>query len=140
MKMQTTAKLNKLRISPRKVRLVADLVRGMNAGEAILQLLHSPKKAARPVKKLIESAIANAEHNQKMERASLVVKTIFVDQGQTLHRWAPRAFGRASAIHKRSSHVTVILEGDAAEQKKSEKKISEGTAEKKTVSSKKEKV
>lgn len=112
MKMQTTAKLRRLRISPRKVRLIADMVRGKHVAEALVQLAHNPKHAARPVKKLIESAVANARHNHQMEEASLMIKTIFVDEGKTMFRFMPRAFGRATKIRKRSSHITLVLEGE----------------------------
>ncbi|PIT86173.1 MAG: 50S ribosomal protein L22 [Candidatus Magasanikbacteria bacterium CG10_big_fil_rev_8_21_14_0_10_43_6] len=113
--MQTTAKLNKLHIAPRKVRLLIDMVRGKHVEEAILQLKLSKKSAAIPLRKLLESAVANAKHNHKIEKETLIVKTAFVDGGVTLKRWMPRAFGRATPIRKRSSHITVILEGDVAE-------------------------
>lgn len=115
MKVQTSAQLNKLRIAPRKVRLVVDMVRGMNAQEAILQLIHSPKRAAKPVKKLIESAIANAKHNHHAKEETLMIHTAFVNEGQTLMRWMPRAFGRATKIRKRTSHITLVLEGEGDE-------------------------
>lgn len=126
MKAQTTAKLTQLRISPQKVRLVVDMVRGMNANEAVLQLAHSPKSAARPIKKLIESAMANASHNHHMIGESLIVKTATVNEGPTLMRWMPRAFGRATKIRKRTSHINLVLEGDVAEATKAkaaEKKV-----------------
>jgi large subunit ribosomal protein L22 len=112
MKMQTTAKLNKLRIAPRKVRLLIDMVRGMNVEDAILQLKLSKKSAAIPVRKLLESAIANAKHNHKIKKETLIIKTAYVNEGITLKRWMPRAFGRATPIRKRSAHITVVLEGD----------------------------
>ena len=110
--MQTTAKLNKLRIAPRKVRLLIDMVRGMNVEDAILQLKLSKKSAAIPVRKLLESAIANAKHNHKIKKETLIIKTAYVNEGITLKRWMPRAFGRATPIRKRSAHITVVLEGD----------------------------
>ena len=113
--MQTQAKLKRLRMAPRKVRLVADMVRGMQADKALLQLTHSPKHAARPVRKLIASAIANAKHNHKIKEDTLVLKTIFVDEGKTLYRYMPRAFGRATPLRKRTCHITVVLEGDVDE-------------------------
>ncbi|MBT3418716.1 MAG: 50S ribosomal protein L22 [Candidatus Magasanikbacteria bacterium] len=118
MKAQAKAKLRYLRMSPRKVRLLVDLIRGMEADKALLQLQFSQKAAARPIKKLLESVIANAVHNHSVEKNSLVVKTAFVDGGPILYRWRPRAFGRASKIRKRTSHVTLIVEGDLAATKK----------------------
>ncbi|MBI4434327.1 50S ribosomal protein L22 [Candidatus Uhrbacteria bacterium] len=108
--MQTLAHLRNLRMSSRKVRLVADLVRGMDVDEADAQLSHLRKAATVPVQKLLRSAIANAEHNAKLDRRNLFVHQIFVNQGPTLKRFRPRAFGRAAPIRKRSSHLTVVLE------------------------------
>ncbi len=132
--LDTTAHLRKLRMSPRKVRLIVDLVRGMNAKEAVLQLQFSKKHAARPVKKLIESAIANAKHNHNVLENTLVVKTAFVNEGQTLKRWMPRAMGRATPLRKRMSHVTIVLSGEvdekAAKQENNEPKKQESKTEK----------
>lgn len=97
-------------MSPKKVRLVVDLVRGMDIGEAESQLRFMKKASARPVLKLIRSAKANAENNFKLEPGSLFIKTITVDGGPVMHRWRPRAFGRATPIRKRTSHITVILD------------------------------
>ncbi len=97
-------------MAPRKVRLVANLVRGMDLVAAEAQLRFMKKAAARPVLKLLQSARANAENNFKLDRASLFVKSITVDGGPTLHRWRARAFGRAAAIRKRMSHINVILD------------------------------
>lgn len=121
MKMETTAKLRHLRMSPRKVRLLVDLVKGKSVQDALLQLALQPKLAARPLKKLIESAIANAEHNHSLNAETLVIKNAFVDGGPMLKRFTPRAFGRAAPIRKRTSHVTVILEGDVDEKAKAQK-------------------
>ena len=122
MKMETKAKLRHLRIAPRKVRLLIGLVRGMKVQEAIAQMQFSQKDAARPVRKLIESAVANARHNHDMDPESLIIKTAFVDEGKTLKRWTPRAMGRATPIRKRCSHITIVLEGDVIEKKKKVKK------------------
>jgi large subunit ribosomal protein L22 len=124
MKREAQAQLKHLRMGPQKVRLVTGLVRGLNVDEALAQLAFSSKHAARPIKKLLESAIANAEHNHEMERTSLVIKNIIVDGGPVLHRWMPRAHGSASPLRKRSSHITVTLEGEtkAITKKKEEKK------------------
>ncbi|NOX24659.1 MAG: 50S ribosomal protein L22 [Deltaproteobacteria bacterium] len=108
--MEAKAVLKGTRISPQKARLVADLVRGKDAGEAINNLRFMPKKAARIIRKLLESAVANASQNEAIDIDTLFVKTIFVDGGSTLKRMRPRAMGRASRILKRSSHITVILE------------------------------
>lgn len=105
-------------MSPRKVRLVVDAVRGMDVGRALAQLSFMPKAAARPVRKLIESAVANAEHNFKMEREGLFVKAALVNQGPTLKRWRPRAMGSAAPILKRTCHVTVVLDAKEAPKKK----------------------
>jgi len=124
MKMETTAKLRNLRMSPRKVRLMTDLVKGKTVQDALLQLALKPRVAALPLKKLLESAVANAEHNHAIDANTLLVKNAFVDNGSVLKRFTPRAFGRASAIHKRTSHVTVILEGEVDETKKAKKQES----------------
>lgn len=107
--MQAKAVLRTIRIAPRKVRLVVDLIRGKQVGEAIAILRHTPKTASPVVEKLIKSAIANAEHNYEMDPNSLVISEAFVDEGPTLKRFRPRAQGRASSINKRTSHITVVL-------------------------------
>lgn len=127
MKMETTAKLRNLRMSPRKVRLMTDLVKGKTVQDALLQLALKPRVAALPLKKLLESAVANAEHNHAIDANTLLVKNAFVDNGSVLKRFTPRAFGRASAIHKRTSHVTVVLEGEVDEKKKTQKQVSKET-------------
>ncbi|KPJ85251.1 hypothetical protein AMJ57_03800 [Parcubacteria bacterium SG8_24] len=108
--MEVTAKARFIRMSPRKVRLVADLVRGLDVAKAEAQLKFVRKAAARPVLKVILSAKANAEHNHKMRPEGLFVKRIMVDGGPVLHRWRARAFGRAAPIRKRMSHITVVLD------------------------------
>ena len=117
MKGQAKAQLNNLRMSPQKVRLLADLVRGLPAEDAVVQLQFSKKHAARPLKKLLESAIANAENNNNLKKDTLKVETIYVNEGSTLRRWMPRAMGRATPLRKRSSHITLVLEGDVDEAK-----------------------
>lgn len=104
-----TAKLNHLRMSPRKVRLVADLVKGLSAAKAEQQLIFLPKRAAQPLLKLLRSAIANAEHNFGIKKETLKVENILVDGGPALKRWRARAMGRAAPILKRTSRVTLIL-------------------------------
>lgn len=107
--MEAKAVARNIRIASRKVRLVVDLIRGKQVGEALAILKHTPKAASPVVEKLLKSAIANAEHNYEMDPNKLVVSKIFVDQGPTLKRFRPRAQGRASRIHKRTSHITVVL-------------------------------
>ena len=105
--MEAVAKLRGAPISAQKARLVADLVRGMPVGRALNTLSFSNKKAAHFVKKVLESAIANAEHNEGADVDELKVSTIFVDEGITLKRIMPRAKGRADRISKRTCHITV---------------------------------
>jgi len=105
----TKAKLKYLRISPRKTRLIADMVRGLPVREAEAQLHISAKRASVPILKLLKSAVANASHNNKIEEAQLFIKEIGVDQGPTLKRWIPRARGASSRIEKKTSHVTLTL-------------------------------
>lgn len=102
------ATLKNYRQSPRKVRLVTDMVKGKTLTEALTLLTFKVKRAAEPIHKLIRSAAANAEQAGE-NPDTLIVKNITVDEGVTLHRVMPRAMGRASAIRKRSSHITVIL-------------------------------
>lgn len=121
--MQSIAHLRHLRMSPRKVRLVAGLIRGMDIAEADAQLRHLPKAAALPLRKLLASAVANAEHNAKLAPANLFIGQIFVNQGPTLKRFRPRAFGRAASIKKRTSHVTIVLDERVPTQADSRKPI-----------------
>jgi len=103
------AKLNYLRISPRKVRLVADLIRGMEVVEAEKQLKFLNKRSARHLLKLINSAIANARHNFNLNKEDLYISQISVNAGPVLKRWRARARGRATPILKRTSHITLVL-------------------------------
>jgi len=112
--MESKAILRYARVSARKARLVADLVRGMDVPEAIEALTFTRKRTAPLVKKLIESAVANAEHEAKRANADLdiddlFVETIYVDAGPALRRFRPRAQGRATKILKKTSHITVVL-------------------------------
>ncbi len=107
--MEVKAKLNNLRISPRKVRLVVDMIRGMDVEQAINQLRYLNKKSSSNVIKLLESAIANAGNNHNLDKDKLFVKHITVDADVTMKRWRPRAFGRAGAIRKRGSKVNIVL-------------------------------
>lgn len=108
--MEVKAKLKYVRVGPQKARLVVDLVRGKDVGEALTILKHANKKTAVLVKKLIESAIANAEQKKTIDIDNLFVKTIYVDAGPVLKRWKPRAQGRASAFNKKMSHINVVLD------------------------------
>ncbi|HEX2030760.1 MAG TPA: 50S ribosomal protein L22 [Actinomycetota bacterium] len=106
---EATARARFVRVSPRKARRVVDLIRGVPVGEArrILQL--SNLGATTPVRKVLDSAVANAE-NTGVVTENLVVSRIFVDEGPTLRRWRPRALGRATRVRKRTSHITVVVE------------------------------
>ncbi|MFF2444581.1 50S ribosomal protein L22 [Priestia megaterium] len=107
--MQAKAVARTVRIAPRKVRLVVDLIRGKQVGEALAVLLHTPKAASPVVEKVLKSAIANAEHNYEMDANNLVITDVFVNEGPTLKRFRPRAMGRASQINKRTSHITIVV-------------------------------
>ena len=107
--MQVNAKHNNANIAAQKCRLVADQIRGKNVEQAIDILSFSPKKAAVLVKKVLMSAISNAEHNEGADIDELKVARIFVDEGPTMKRWRPRARGRANRILKRTCHITVTV-------------------------------
>lgn len=107
--MQVNAKLSKANISAQKVRLVVDQIRGKSVESAIDILAYSPKKAAHLVKKVLMSAISNAEHNEGADIDELKISTVFVDEGPTMKRWRARARGRANQILKRSCHITVTV-------------------------------
>ncbi|MBF0218824.1 MAG: 50S ribosomal protein L22 [Gammaproteobacteria bacterium] len=106
---ETRAVLTNIRISPQKMRLVADLIRGIHVEKALEQLAFSNKKAAVIIKKVLESAIANAEHNDGADVDELKVSSIYVDQGPVMKRMRARAKGRGNRIVKRTSHVTVMV-------------------------------
>jgi large subunit ribosomal protein L22 len=107
--MQVSAILRGTRLSSQKARLVADLVRGKRVDQALNILAFSPQKAAFTIKKVLESAIANAEHNEGADIDELVVKTIYVDQGPTLKRFTARAKGRGNRISKPTCHIVVTV-------------------------------
>ncbi|MGM0847167.1 MAG: 50S ribosomal protein L22 [Bacillota bacterium] len=107
--MQAKAVANTVRIAPRKVRLVVDLIRGKQVGEAVAILNLTPKAASPVVEKVLKSAIANAEHNYDMDVNNLVISDAFVNEGPTMKRFRPRAMGRASQINKRTSHITIVV-------------------------------
>ena len=112
--MEIKAKARYIRTSPRKVRLVIDVIRGMRVAQAQTQLKFMKKDAAEPVLKLLNSAIANATNNFQIDPGGLFIKTITADGGPTLHRWMPRAFGRTTPIRKRTSHISIILDSKDA--------------------------
>jgi len=98
------------RVGPRKARRVIDLVRGMKASEALDVLRFTPQAASEDVYKVVASAVANAEHNEHLDRDALWISEAYVDEGPTLKRFRPRAQGRAYRVRKRTSHITVVVE------------------------------
>lgn len=108
--MEVRSKLKFVRMSPRKARRTVDLIRGKGVEEASNLLMLSSRKSARIVKKVLDSAIANANANYNIDVDSLFVKRAFVDEGATLKRFMPRAMGRATQILKRTSHITIVLD------------------------------
>jgi large subunit ribosomal protein L22 len=116
--MEAKAICRNLRIAPRKVRLVADLVRGMKVNDALVQLQFNQKRSATPVSKLVRSAVANFKQMdgaKSVDVDQLVIRAIWVDEGPTAKRFLPRAMGRATTIRKRSSHITVVVGQKALE-------------------------
>jgi large subunit ribosomal protein L22 len=111
---ETKATAKFIRVSPRKVRLVVDLIRGKKFPEALAILKFTPKGATEAVTKVVKSAAANAEHNHQADKDELYITAVYVDQGPTLKRFKPRAQGRADLIRKRTSHITVVV-GDQKE-------------------------
>ncbi len=107
--MEVKAQARFVRISPRKVRVVIDLVRGKSVDEALTLLKFIPKRASEPIAKVIKSAAANAEHNFNLNKDNLVITKAYVDQGPTLKRFHPRQRGQAFPILKRTSHITVMV-------------------------------
>ena len=108
--MEAKALARQIRISPQKARLIADLIRGKDVASALNTLRFMPKKGARILRKVVESALANASQNEAIDVDTLYVKTIFIDGGPMLKRIMPRAQGRANRILKRTSHITVVLD------------------------------
>ncbi|MGA2150580.1 MAG: 50S ribosomal protein L22 [Geobacteraceae bacterium] len=107
--MEASAKLSSIRLSPRKTRLVVDMVRGKQIQDALNILRFSPQPSAKLISKLLGSAVANAEQKGVADVDRLFVKTIFVDGGAVMKRFLPRAMGRASKIRKPTSHISVVL-------------------------------
>ena len=108
--MEAKAVARFIRISPQKARLVADVVRGVGVDKAVTTLRFMPQKGAQLIRKVIESAVANASQSQDIDVDTLYVKKIFIDGGPMLKRIRPRAMGRANRILKRTSHITVVLD------------------------------
>lgn len=108
--MQVIAKLKHLRIAPRKLRLVADLIRGKEVVKAQAELSFLNKRGARPFLGLLNSAVANARNNFQLDGKNLYLAKVLVDEGPKLKRWRPRARGRASPIQKKTSHLTIVLD------------------------------
>ena len=107
--MEAKAIAKSVRISPRKVRLVVDLIRGKQVGEAYAILRNTSRRASVVVEKLLKSAVANAEHNYQLEQENLYVKEVFVGEGKTMKRFQPHAQGRAFQILKRTSHIYITV-------------------------------
>jgi large subunit ribosomal protein L22 len=99
-----------VRVTPMKARRVAELVRGLDVDEALSLLKFSPQAASQPLYKAVESAVANAAGGESLDRGTLVVSRVMVDEGPTMKRWRPRAQGRAARINKRTSHITVVVQ------------------------------
>ncbi|HIC92294.1 MAG TPA: 50S ribosomal protein L22 [Syntrophaceae bacterium] len=108
--MEAKAVAKYIRVSPQKVRLVANTIKGRKVEEALNFLKFTPKRSARIIGKVLRSAVANAEQNPGIDVDTLYIKEIFVDQGPTLKRFRPRAMGRVTRILKRSSHIKVVLD------------------------------
>jgi len=126
--MEVKAKARFIRMSPRKVRLVVDVIRGLDVDLALAKLDFINKAAVRPVRKVLLSAVANARHNYDIGQNNLYIKKITVDEGPKLKRWQPRAHGRATMIRKRTSHINIVLEEKVPTEKvktKTKKKESE---------------
>jgi len=123
------AKLSNHRQAPRKVRLVADMIKGKKVSQALVELEHGVKKAAEPVAKLIKSAVANArQHDESISEDNLVIENITVDKGMTFRRFRPRARGRASKIDRETSHVSLILSEQQKDEKERSQKLKEEVA------------
>ncbi len=108
--MEAKAVARYVRVTPGKVRLVADLIRDKNVGQALSILKFMPQKGARAIEKVLNSAIANAEHNYDMDVNELYVAKTYIDEGPTLKRWRAKARGRVGRVKRRTSHITVVLQ------------------------------
>ena len=128
--MEAKARARYVRVAPMKARRVVDLIRGLPAAEAQAVLRFTPQAASEPVGKVLASAVANAEHNEQLDPATLVVREAYVDEGPTLKRFRPRAQGRAYRIRKRTSHITIVLESQPTETTKTGSPATAGAARK----------
>ncbi len=135
--MSATAKLKHLRIAPRKVRLVADMIRGEKVNKAKSYLQFTVKRSTKPLLKLLNSATVNAKNKMNWEESNLFISSIIVDEGPKLKRWRARARGSAAPIQKKTSHVVIVLEEikKSGKKKKAESKKKEPKIETKKVSS-----
>ncbi len=134
--MEVKAKAKFVRMTPRKIRLVVDVVRGMDVGPALDQLSFMNKVAATPVYKLVASAVANATNNFKLDKNNLYISEITANDGPTLKRWKPRAFGRATTLLKRSAHIAIVLSEKVptdVKKKKTEKSDKDSEDQKKKI-------
>lgn len=134
--MEAKAKAKFIRMSPKKVRLVANLLKGLPVQKALVQLEFVNKWAKEPIAKLLNSAIANAEKNFKLDKDSLVIKSIIVNQGPVLKRWQPHAHGRATEIRKRMSHIEIVLEGQSLKKEEASLKKTDKKEDKKEIKKK----
>lgn len=121
--MEVKAKAQFIRLSPRKTRLVADVIRGMETEKALDQLKFINKRASQPLAKIINSAISNAANNFELEKTNLFIKKITVNEGPVLKRWTPKARGRATPIRKKTCHIEIVLEELVESGKKEPKKV-----------------
>lgn len=134
---EITAQLNYLRISPRKVRAVAKILKGLEVDQAEFQLKHIAKRSAKPLLKLLNSAVANAKNNHNLDKNYLYIKDLIVNEGVKLKRFKPKGFGMVMPIQKKTSHIKIILDELPEERKKQKEKI---TAEFNQVSKEAERV
>ncbi|MCS6911885.1 MAG: 50S ribosomal protein L22 [Myxococcales bacterium] len=109
--MEARASVRHVRMSPRKMRVVANLVRGKRVDQAMATLQNIPKRASFIIRKLLLSAVANAEHKGASDVDALVIKSCTIDNGPIIKRWMPRAMGRANRIQRRTSHVSIVVAG-----------------------------
>lgn len=131
--MEIKVQLRQLRMAPRKVGLVAKLVRGMSVAKAEHQLRYTKRAAGLPILKLLLSGVAAAEQQHKVSKDQLYLKSITVGDGLTLKRWMPRAQGRATPIRKRASHVVIVLSDKPVAKKADKKKAKKAVSKKTTV-------
>ncbi len=131
--MKVQARLNRYRRSAQKVREIFPVIKGLDATEALLQLEYSKRGDALDIKKLLASAIANATNNFKLNKADLFVENILAEEGKTMKRWRPRAYGRAAKILKRTCDIIITLEEKAKEEKTVAKKVAKKVVDKSEV-------